>query len=468
MMRWCKRIFALLLWGLVLAAAIWIPGSMRLQWLGYEIQVSVALGLILIMLLVHAAIWTDRGMRWVGAIPSRMSNWRKHGKESDAMMALIHGMDAIAADDMVLAEKRIKKAASMLGEQEHPLRPLLWLNQAWLAARKGDETAADGYYRRLASEDATRHIGHRGLLGARLKRLVKSEGPLQADALLEQAKAALEASASARLPRKAEIIAHIRLGHWEEALNAWKLAARHEIMPQAELGRWAAAIHTALGRIYLSRGQYAYALDEARRALKYSPYYQGAALVAFKATLAKDGASTARRFLLKQWQYSPVLEMGSYFRSETDDQPKIWAKTLAQLEDANPAAWETRLLKAEWLAENGKLAEAARMLQGFAPSSPCPDVLSLWADVVENLKSPGWRETIAQLHADIINPAQRAGWHCASCGTAHREWEALCHHCLEVGTIRYGLHGLTQRTMAEPLPTPTLHVPLPMLSGEME
>ncbi|MBI1275206.1 hypothetical protein GC177_04465 [bacterium] len=464
-----KRIVGVVLWAAIIAAAIWVPGSLRIQWLGYEVQLSVAFCLVLLMLAFHLVIWLDRAVRWVGALPSRMQNWRKHGKESDAIQALIGGLDAMAADDLALAGKRIRKAASLLGEHEHPLRPMLWMSQAWLATCKGDQAEADGFYRSLANEESTRHLGHRGLLGARIKRMLKSEGLLQADALLEQSQLALKDDAASSLPRRAEIMALIRLGHWEEALKSWKQAARYEILPQDELSRWAAAIHTALARIYLGRSQYNYALDEAKQALKYKPGFQGAALIAFKAILAKDGVSTARRFLLKQWQTGPVLEMGAHFRQETEEQPKIWPKTLDMLADSNEQAWETQFLRAEYLAENGKLAEAANILQNMAPKAPCPDVLSLWADVVENMKPPGWRETVSQLHVDMLNPVQRAGWHCAHCGTPHREWEALCQGCLEIGTIRYGLHDLTQRTLMQDEPeSHVLHVPLPMLTAEVE
>ena len=157
-----KGLFFFLKLALLVALGVWLadrPGQATIDWLGYRVESSVALLLVVLALLIGVMALLYRAYRALVSAPKILGKARGESRRSRGYQALNHGMVALASGDARAAEKWAKKANTLL--QDPPLTRLL---SAQAAQLNGDEAEAARHYRAMLENDETRFLGLRGLV----------------------------------------------------------------------------------------------------------------------------------------------------------------------------------------------------------------------------------------------------------------------------------------------------------------
>ena len=146
----------------IVIVAIWLasrPGEVSLEWLGYRIDTSV--GIILLVAFLFGVV-AALAYRFWGALlrsPRSIVDMFDRSRRRRGYKALSQGMVAVAAGDSNEAQRLANKADALL--QEPPLTLLL---QAQAAQLQGDEDAARRYFEAMLDDKETRFLGLRGLM----------------------------------------------------------------------------------------------------------------------------------------------------------------------------------------------------------------------------------------------------------------------------------------------------------------
>jgi len=135
------------------------PGSVELQWQGWQIDTSVAvlaLGMALLGLVAAAAFHL---LRRLVMAPYALMRWRRERRREAGFRALTQGMVAVAAGDPEEAQRFARRADALLADP-----PLTLLLSAQAAQLNGDQDAARRYFRAMLERKETEFLGLRGLL----------------------------------------------------------------------------------------------------------------------------------------------------------------------------------------------------------------------------------------------------------------------------------------------------------------
>ena len=152
---------------IIVAAAIWLaeqPGEVRIDWLGWRIETSAAV-LLLIVLALAWVLAVLRGVwKWLRRAPGRFVEARRERRREEGYEALGRGLAAVAAGDAQEARRFARKASTLLDEP--PLTRLLTAQAAQLG---GDEKEAARQFQAMRDDPATEFVGLRGLLAKALR-----------------------------------------------------------------------------------------------------------------------------------------------------------------------------------------------------------------------------------------------------------------------------------------------------------
>lgn len=147
---------------LILLAAIWLiqhPGYVAIIWLGYKIDLPIALLLMGLVISGGCLLFLDRIWRYVRRLPADMLGGWSASRRSQGYQAVTKSLVAISAGDLVEATEMIQQSEKKLGD-DYPLTKLVRA-QIGLAAK--DETVSSEAYALLAENPETAFIGLRGL-----------------------------------------------------------------------------------------------------------------------------------------------------------------------------------------------------------------------------------------------------------------------------------------------------------------
>src|SRR5262245_4964272 len=168
----------------VVAAALglaWLadrPGTITVEWLGYQIETSAMVGALAIVGIVVLLIMLWGVLRYLFTRPAAIAAVRRGRRKRLGYDALSRGLLAIGVGDRALAQRYAGIATRNL-----PREPLTGLLRAQAAQLKGDKAAARRVFKAMLDDPETHLLGVRGLfLEAR-----RSNDNAAAQALAEQA-----------------------------------------------------------------------------------------------------------------------------------------------------------------------------------------------------------------------------------------------------------------------------------------
>ena len=226
----------LLLLALGTAGLAWLadrPGTLTIDWLGYQSRLSVFQAVVL-MLVFLAALWLALTLlRSLLQSPRSVSQFLTRRKQQQGLEALTSGMIAVGAGDRQLAARYATQASRAL-----PNEPLTDVLRAQTALLSGDRKTAQRVYESMLLTPQTELLGLRGLY----LEAEKSNDLVAARNLAEQA---LKRGPKLAWASDALFDIHCRQADWAEAIETLITARRNDHVSRKESERRRAVLLTA-------------------------------------------------------------------------------------------------------------------------------------------------------------------------------------------------------------------------------
>jgi len=404
---------------LLVFIAVWLanrPGELVLQWYGWQVQTSVA---ILILFIVIVAALSAIGWRMWGRVlgmPRGFRRGRSDRRMRKGYQALTQGMVAVAAGEPDEARRHARRADSLLEEP-----PLTMLLSAQAAQLNGDEQAAKRYFSRMLEDDDTRFLGLRGLL-----RQAEREGDLKG--ALEYARQAYDIRPQTPWVLNSLFDLSLKAGELERALDAVEESRKRNLIDRETARRRRAVILTELARASQAEGKPAFARDHAKEAIDLAPGLVPAVRVYAQLLIEQDRGRAAAKTIEKAWAHQPHPDLVDlYLQARPAKTQKDRYVRVKRLAEKSPGHRESELALGRAALQAEQWADAKRHLENAGGQQPSEEVCRELAELAERQNDDreaarGWLRKATEAPAD---PA----WLCTTCGAMADDWQAVCGHC---------------------------------------
>ena len=364
-------VFIVAIVGAALALA-WLadrPGSVTVEWLGYEIKTSAFIGALAL-----AAIATALGLIWalvrfLITRPAAMSAYLHERRRRQGFDALTRGLLAIGVGDRALAQRYAGMARRNL-----PNEPLTALLKAQAAQLKGDRASARRVFEAMLDRPETELLGLRGLF-LEAKRGDDNEA---ARAIAEQVvrrDPQLAWSVNALFDMQA------RAGDWEGALDTLAVARKHgNVEPDVALRRRAVLLTAEARDLEATAPDKALAL--ATEALRLAPSLVPSAEIAGRLLASKGESRQASRLIARTWKLAPHPDLALvYAFAKPGESPRDRLKRVKYLAGLTPGDIEGQIAIAMAAIEARDWVEAEAAISPYLHDSPPARICALMAQI---------------------------------------------------------------------------------------
>lgn len=407
----------IVLYFVTVAAAAWglswiadRPGSVEVQWLGIDIQTSVfiaAIALIIGFVIAGLLLWLGI-LGWTA--PKRFTRRLKRRRERIGQEAIRRGIFAAGAGDRLGASR-----ARAIASRNVPEEPLALLLEAQSAQLNEDAIASRQAFERMLEKPEMAELGLRGLF-------MEAKKAGQGEAAKQFAERALAANPALSWPSSALFEIYCRDGDWRAALRTLGIAKQHRHLPRAEADRRRALLLTQIA-IEIEDTQQGKALAYAQEALGLMPSLTPAAAVAGRILASQGSSSRAAKILTDAWRTLQHPEIALiYAHARTGDSPRDRLARIKALVASGPASLEAGVAVAVAAIE-AKEWDAARIaLEPHLANSPPARVCRLMARIEagQNRDAGRVRQWLARAARGAPDPV----W-VASDGAISPEWQAF-------------------------------------------
>jgi HemY protein len=419
-----RSLFYLVQLAVFVALAIWLvenPGDLRIDWLGWRLETTFALFLVL----MAAGLWLATvGLRTVvAAVTAPVSffrSWGAHRRE-EGYKALVQGMAAVAVGDAEEAKRLARDADRLLHDPG-----LTRLLSAQAAALSGDAAAAAKYFAALRDNPETAFLGLVGLM-----RLASARG--DEAHVLELAEEAYALRPDASLVATTRLYGYARAGRWVEAQAALFDAVKRGMIPRPKGRGHRAALLIERARLAETPAE---GLELAAKARESVADFVPAIVAEARLTAELGRKEKARKLIHDLWPTAPhpdlALALRDLYEGETASFILRKVQAMAERIADHP---ESRLAVAETAIDGGFWDDARAQLSALDPGDLGPRACTLWARLEERQNDDigaarRWLEQAAHAAAD-------ATWTCESCGAVSAAWSATCGNCGAFDTVAW-------------------------------
>jgi HemY protein len=345
------------------------PGSITVQWLGYEIKTSAFVGALMLIGIAAVLILAWALLRFILTRPAAMSAYFQERRRSQGFEALTRGLLAVGVGDRAQAQRYTGMARRNL-----PNEPLTALLKAQAAQLKGDRATARRAFEGMLDRPETELLGLRGLyLEAK-----RSDDTNAARVIAEQVvkrDPELAWSVNALFDMQA------RAGDWEGALNTLAIARQHGNVEADVALRRRAALLTAEARD-LEASAPAKALALANEALRLAPSLVPAAEIAGRLLASKGDSRQASRLIARTWKLAPHPDLALvYAFANPGDSPRERLKRVKHLASLTSGDIEGQIAIAMAAIEARDWREAEAALSPYLQDRPPARVCTLMARI---------------------------------------------------------------------------------------
>jgi HemY protein len=345
------------------------PGTVTIDWLGYQVETSALVGVLAIAALVLVLLLVWALLRFLLTRPAALVAHMKERRRRQGLDALSRGLIAIGVGDRGLATRYATVAGRYL-----PNEPLTALLRAQAAQLKGDREAARRVFETMLDQPETELLGLRGLfLEARRRNDTDT-----ARALVEQAVGRdpeLGWSVNALFDLQA------RAGDWAGALNTLAIARRHgHVEPDVAVRRRAVLLAAEAREVETSDPGKALAL--ATEALRLAPSLVPAAEFAGRLLASKGETRQASRLIARTWKLAPHPDLALvYAFAKSGEAPRERLKRVKYLASWNASDIEGPIAIAVAAIEAHDWQEARAALAPYLDDRPPARVCALMARI---------------------------------------------------------------------------------------
>lgn len=391
------------------AGASWIvdrPGTISFEWLGYYVETSMTVGLIVLAALVVAVILIWSLLLALVRSPRRVAHFFGYRRRERGRIALSRGLVAVGAGDLRLARRYMSEARRVL-----PRDPATRLLEAQTAQLAGDRTAARAAFEAMLKHDDTRLLGLRGLYVEASREGAGEAAESYAEQAVREAPSLPWASAALFEQAAAQ-------RDWELAIARLDRNAGARLIEKPKAKRLKAVLLTARA-LELEAGDPDRALTMAQEAHRLAPDLEPAAAVAARLLVRRDEARKATRVLEATWRLAPHPDLAAIY---ADVRPGSSArdrlKRLQTLAALTPGHVEADLAVARAAIEAREFDEARAVLRPILETRPTRRACLLMADLEEAAFGTGGR--MREWLARAVNAPRDPAW--IADGTVAAEW----------------------------------------------
>ena len=305
------------------------PGSMIINWQGYEIETSVFRAVVLLSLLLAFAIFGWSLLRQIWSSPAMLGSFFTRRRQERGLDALSSGMIAIGAGDRTLASRYAVQARKSL-----PNEPLTQLLRAQAAQLTGDRATSRRIFEAMLGQPDTEQLGLRGLF-------LEAQREGEDEAAQQFAQRALKLNPRLGWPIEALFERECREGRWDDALETLGTAKKYGHIEKSVADRRRAVLLTARAQeIEDTNG--AKALELAAEAHALAPDLIPAAAIAGRQHAARGATAKVAKVIERTWKLAQHPELALvYAFARPGDSPRDRlerVKRLAHLGSHSPEA----------------------------------------------------------------------------------------------------------------------------------
>ncbi len=289
-----------LIWRFALVVALglafaWLadrPGSVTIRWLGREIEMSVVVGVAVLLVSLLALLFLWNLLRQVWRSPRATREFWRFRKHRKGYEALSKGIIAAGAGDALSAARHAATAGNALSDE-----PLVNVLAAQAAQLKGDKENVRRIFAEMANSPDTEVFGLRGLFSE-----ARAAGDLVA--ALQHAEKAL--SLNPRLPWASAAVLQVQTARksWEAAALTLDQQGKSGLLEKPIAKTRRAALLTAEA-LRLEGSNADKAFDLASKAHELDPGLVPAAAVVARILIARDSSRKAMKLLRACFEKSP-------------------------------------------------------------------------------------------------------------------------------------------------------------------
>jgi HemY protein len=413
--------------GLIAAAAAlfaWLadrPGQLRVDWLGYQVDVSVLGGLLLVLAVVVVLWLAFRLTAGFFALPWTMGGYFRGQRQQRGQSAVARGLVAAAAGDVETARREARVAVRVLGDD-----PLARLLEAQAAQLAGDHGRVSRLFQSMAEHADTQLLGLRGLYVE-----ARRQGEEQrARDLAEQANArnpALAWAASAVLADRSA------RGDWPAVERLIDSQRRVKAIDERTAAQRRAVVLTAQA-LEAEKTEPARALDLALKAHRLDPSLIPAAVIAGQHYVAAGNIRKARRIVERTWMLNPHPDLAYiYSHARAGDSPHDRLRRVRELTRMSSGGEEGAAALARAAIEAHAWQEARDELRPYSALAPRARICTLMAEIEEG--EHGDRGRVREWLARAVRAARDPAW--TADGIISESWLPVSPATGELGAFRW-------------------------------
>lgn len=347
------------------------PGALHLTWQGYEIETSLLVAAIAIVLAVTVLLLLAAVLRAIVSAPRAVGHYFGARRRDRGYRALSRGMIAVGAGDMRVARRAADESSGLL--ENEPLTLLLSAQAAQLA---GDGKGARTAFEALATKPETRVLGLHGLF-------VEARRQGENEAARHFAEEAVQAAPKIGWAGEALFEYQVKAGDWLGALRTLGANTEAKLVDRNTSRRLRAVLLTAWAHEIESSDP-----DEARthaqEAHRLAPELSEAAVVAGRLLARTGDVRRATKLLEAAWKAAPhpdIAETYAAVRSGDSVRDRLKrVRRLAELRAHNP---EGAMAVARAAIDAHDWQAARQSLEGLLRSRPSERVCLLMAEIEE-------------------------------------------------------------------------------------
>ncbi len=345
------------------------PGTVTIDWLGYQIETSAFVATVAVAAVVASVILLLAALRYVRTRPAAVASYVRARRREQGLNALSRGLLAIGVGDRTQAQRYAGIAGRNL-----PREPLTALLRAQAAQLKGDPAAARRAFEAMLEKPETELLGVRGLfLEAK-----RSDNEAAARALAAQA---VERDPKLAWGVNALFDIQARSGDWDGALDTLAIARQNGHVDADTSNRRRAVLLTAEA-VETEAVNPDKALRLANEALRLAPSLVPAAEIAGRLFTSKGEVRAASRQLVRTWKLSPHPALAvAYAFAKPGLSPKDRLNRVEYLAGLTPADIEGAVAVAEAAIEAQEWDRARDAPAPFSEDRPPARVCTVMARI---------------------------------------------------------------------------------------
>ncbi|MDP3554615.1 heme biosynthesis protein HemY [Methylocystis sp.] len=353
------------------------PGSLTLDFAGYQFEASIPVAVAGLLLIIAATVVLWAIAMAVLRLPGRWSGGSRTKRRDKGFDALSQGFIAVGSGDAARARK-----AAHVAERLLPSEPLTQVLKAQAAQLAGDRRVAEETFHKMTLKPETKLLGLRGLH-------IEARRRDDADAAHHFAK---EAHDIAPVPwAGAAMLEHLASqGDWQKAREAIEASLTAKAIDAPTAQNLRAVIETAMA-MEKERDHPHDALHLARQALKRRPGFAPAAVAAARVLARHGDQKQSLKLIETVWATKPHPDLAAaYLEALSGESNTTKLARVERLARAAPNAPESRHIVAEVALSARDFAKARAALAPLlaAENHPTAHTCLMMAEIEDGEHGP--------------------------------------------------------------------------------